>query len=178
MILNSKIGPEEKCGQKSCLSLPKAIIRLMILYVLTNRQYVRSNSLPPCSPVATCVIGPMFAIPPPPSKKAEAVKGLTDEGICREGSLSCVGTSFQAFGGSPLGIFAVGPGRRLGMIVRSLPSVGILVVFYRYTRDKSTVYVSLWLLYTKCYTKIRTRVSNFTFFTWRNLSAFYIKYYI
>lgn len=154
-VFNSKIELNEKWGQKMCLLLPKAVIRLFIvLYVLTNRQYVRRsslNSFPPCSLCAACVVVRMFPIPPPPSKKAEALKRLTDEGICREGSLSCVGTSFQVFGGSPLGIFAVGPGRRLGMIVRSLPSVGILVVFYRYTRDKvlHTPHYDLYALHIK-----------------------------
>ncbi|CAM9596666.1 unnamed protein product [Ascophyllum nodosum] len=65
---------------------------------------------------------------------AEALENLTDDGVCRDGRISCMGTSFQAFGGTPLGIFAVGPGRRVGMIVRALPSVGILVVFYRYSK--------------------------------------------
>lgn len=126
---------QRKGADKTFVFLLKAVIRLMIYTC-----YIRlSNSLPPFPPRG-CLCHCADVSHPPTLKKtkqkAEAVEGLTDEGICREGSLSCMGTSFQAFGGSPLGIFAVGPGRRLGMIVRAIPSVGILVVFYRYTRNR------------------------------------------
>ncbi|CAN0235008.1 unnamed protein product [Ectocarpus sp. 13 AM-2016] len=42
-----------------------------------------------------------------------------------------MGVPFRVFGGTPLGIYAVGPGRRTGLIVRALPRVGFLVVVYR-----------------------------------------------
>ncbi|CAN0134344.1 unnamed protein product, partial [Laminaria digitata] len=60
-----------------------------------------------------------------------AVKGLTVDGLCGVDRLSCTGVPFRVFGGTPLGIYAVGPGRRVGMIVRALHRVGFLVVFYR-----------------------------------------------
>jgi len=59
------------------------------------------------------------------------VKGLTDAGLCRQERLACMGLPFRVFGGTPLGIYAVGPGRRVGLIARALPRVGFLVVFYR-----------------------------------------------
>eukprot|EP00752_Nemacystus_decipiens_P002361 g2230.t1 len=61
----------------------------------------------------------------------DAVKGLTDEGLCRQEVITCMGVPFRVFGGTPLGIYAVGPGRRVGMIGRSLAGMGYLVVFYR-----------------------------------------------
>ncbi|CAM9484488.1 unnamed protein product [Ectocarpus sp. 4 AP-2014] len=65
-----------------------------------------------------------------------AVKNLTDgdDALCRkqeEQPLTCMGVPFRVFGGTPLGIYAVGPGRRVGLIVRALPRVGFLVVVYR-----------------------------------------------
>lgn len=56
---------------------------------------------------------------------------MTDDGLCRQERLTCMGVPFRVFGGTPLGIYAVGPGRRVGLIARALPRVGFLVVFYR-----------------------------------------------
>ena len=66
------------------------------------------------------------------SAQVDAVKGLTDEGICRQEVITCMGVPFRVFGGTPLGIYAVGPGRRVGMVGRNLAGMGYLVVFYRY----------------------------------------------
>lgn len=61
-----------------------------------------------------------------------AVKGLADDGLCARNRLSCTGIWYRVFGGTPLGIYAIGPKRRLGLIVRALPrGVGYLVVLYR-----------------------------------------------
>lgn len=56
---------------------------------------------------------------------------MTDDGLCRHERLTCMGVPFRVFGGTPLGIYAVGPGRQVGLIVRALGRVGLLVVFYR-----------------------------------------------
>ena len=59
------------------------------------------------------------------------MKGLTDEGLCRQEVITCMGVPFRVFGGTPLGVYAVGPGRGTGMVGRSLAGMGYLVVFYR-----------------------------------------------
>lgn len=60
------------------------------------------------------------------------MKGLTDDGLCRQEVITCIGVPFRVFGGTPLGIYAVGPGRRVGMVGRNLAGLGYLVVFYRW----------------------------------------------
>eukprot|EP00903_Cladosiphon_okamuranus_P016987 g15657.t3 len=61
----------------------------------------------------------------------DAVKGIADDGLCRKETIRCLGVPFRVFGGTPRGIYAVGPGRRVGMVGRSLAGMGYLVVFYR-----------------------------------------------
>ncbi|CAM9675226.1 unnamed protein product [Discosporangium mesarthrocarpum] len=60
-----------------------------------------------------------------------AVWGLTDDGLCRHGLLTCKGQRYRVFGGTPRGIYAVGPNRKGGIIVRSLPGSGVMVIMYR-----------------------------------------------
>ncbi|CAM9181813.1 unnamed protein product [Choristocarpus tenellus] len=61
-----------------------------------------------------------------------AVQGLSDDGLCRQDSLLCTGQRFRVFGSTPCGVYAVGPARRSGVIIRAFPGARVLIVVYRW----------------------------------------------